>query len=146
MSRHGTRKPDGNCVIDYGFHMIVGGVDDDSLTAMDRLVGQEGISSVKLFMAYPGVFLSDDGRDPPGHAEGRGERLDDHDARRKWHRDRYALIAQSLARGNVDPLYHGLNAVQLRSRRRPTGRSSSVEVAGCPLYVVHMSAVRRSSR
>ena len=53
-------KADGNCAIDYGFHMIVGGVDDDSLAAMDKLVNEEGITSVKLFMAYPGVFLSDD--------------------------------------------------------------------------------------
>ena len=39
---------------------IVGGVDDDSLAAMDELVDDEGITSFKLFMAYPGVFLSDD--------------------------------------------------------------------------------------
>ncbi len=55
-------KADGNCAIDYGFHMIIGGVDDDSLAAMDKLVNEEGITSVKLFMAYPGVFLSDDGQ------------------------------------------------------------------------------------
>ncbi|MFC7240847.1 amidohydrolase family protein, partial [Catellatospora aurea] len=55
-------KADGNCHVDYGFHMIIGGVDDDSLKAMDSLVDAEGISSFKLFMAYPGVFYSDDGQ------------------------------------------------------------------------------------
>ena len=54
-------KADGNCFIDYGFHQIIGGVDDDSLKAMDELV-DEGITSFKLFMAYPGVFYSDDGQ------------------------------------------------------------------------------------
>ncbi|MEP6852886.1 MAG: amidohydrolase family protein, partial [bacterium] len=54
-------KADGKCAIDYGFHQIIGGVDDDSLKAMDALIG-EGITSFKLFMAYPGVFLSDDGQ------------------------------------------------------------------------------------
>ena len=54
-------KADGNCAIDYGFHQILGGVDDDSLKAMDELV-DEGITSFKLFMAYPGVFYSDDGQ------------------------------------------------------------------------------------
>ena len=49
----------GNCAIDYGFHQIIGGVDDDSLKAMDTLV-DEGITSYKLFMAYPGVFYSDE--------------------------------------------------------------------------------------
>src|SRR2546423_4566807 len=29
-------KAQGNCVIDYGFHMILGGVDDDALKAMDQ--------------------------------------------------------------------------------------------------------------
>ena len=54
-------KAAGNCHIDYGFHQIIGGVDDDSLKAMDELV-DEGITSFKLFMAYPGVFLSSDGQ------------------------------------------------------------------------------------
>ena len=54
-------KAAGNCAIDYGFHQIIGGVDDDSLKAMDELV-DEGITSFKLFMAYPGVFYSDDGQ------------------------------------------------------------------------------------
>src|SRR5882757_8597374 len=55
-------KAAGNCAIDYGFHMILGGVDDDALKAMDQLVEHEGVSSFKLFMAYPGVFYSDDGQ------------------------------------------------------------------------------------
>lgn len=47
-------KAAGNAHVDYAFHMILGGVDDDSLKAMDQLVAHEGISSFKLFMAYPG--------------------------------------------------------------------------------------------
>ena len=58
----GTSKADGNCAIDYGFHQIIGGVDDESLKAMAYLVDHEGITSFKLFMAYPGVFYSDDGQ------------------------------------------------------------------------------------
>src|SRR4051794_13527819 len=54
-------KAGGNCAIDYGFHQILGGVDDDALKAMDELVA-DGITSFKLFMAYPGVFYSDDGQ------------------------------------------------------------------------------------
>jgi dihydropyrimidinase len=132
-------KADGNCAIDYGFHMIMGGVDDDSLTAMDRLVGQEGISSVKLFMAYPGVFLSDDGQILRAmqkaaengsmimmHAEN-GTAID-------------VLIAQSLARGNVDPLYHGLTRPVALEEEATHRAIKLAEVAGCPLYVVHMSA------
>ena len=52
-------KAAGNCAIDYGFHQIVGDVNDASLEAMRKLP-DEGVSSFKLFMAYPGVFYSDD--------------------------------------------------------------------------------------
>ena len=71
MQAHGQRVQDqvalwhekagGNCAIDYGFHQIIGDVNDESLKAMDELIG-EGITSFKLFMAYPGVFLSSDGQ------------------------------------------------------------------------------------
>lgn len=54
-------KAEGNCAIDYGFHQILGGVDDDSLKAMDELVA-EGITSFKLFMAYPGCSTATTGR------------------------------------------------------------------------------------
>jgi dihydropyrimidinase len=55
-------KADGNCAIDYAFHQIIGGVDEESLKAMTYLVEHEGITSFKLFMAYPGVLYSDDGQ------------------------------------------------------------------------------------
>src|SRR3954451_2338990 len=35
-------KADGNCAIDYGFHQIIGGVDDESLEAMGYLVDKTG--------------------------------------------------------------------------------------------------------
>src|SRR5947208_13285562 len=48
-------KADGNCAIDYGFHMIVSDVNDGTLGEMGELVA-EGVNSFKMFMAYPGVF------------------------------------------------------------------------------------------
>ena len=53
-------KAQGNAVIDYGFHMIMSDVNDDTLAEMDQLV-TEGVTDFKLFTAYPGVFFSDDG-------------------------------------------------------------------------------------
>src|SRR4051812_22638583 len=53
-------KAEGNAVVDYGFHMIMSDVTDDSLAEMDTLV-DEGVPDFKLFTAYPGVFFSDDG-------------------------------------------------------------------------------------
>ena len=53
-------KAEGNAVADYGFHMIMSDVNDDTLKEMDTLVA-EGVPDFKLFTAYPGVFFSDDG-------------------------------------------------------------------------------------
>ena len=53
-------KAEGNAVADYGFHMIMSDVNDDTLAEMDQLVA-EGVPDFKLFTAYPGVFYSDDG-------------------------------------------------------------------------------------
>src|SRR6476469_10830739 len=53
------KKADGNCAIDYGFHLICTDLPDERLPEMKACIS-EGISSFKLFMAYPGVFLVDD--------------------------------------------------------------------------------------
>src|SRR4051794_23157873 len=55
-----SRKAEGKAVVDYGFHMIITDLNDQVEGEMDALVKQ-GITSFKMFMAYPGVFMSDDG-------------------------------------------------------------------------------------
>ncbi len=131
-------KARGNCAIDYGFHQIIGGVDDESLKAMDELV-DEGITSFKLFMAYPGVFFSDDGQILRAmqsaarngsmvmmHAEN-GTAID-------------VLVAQALARGETAPRYHSLTR-PWETEEEATHRAIMLaHLTGAPLYVVHMSA------
>ena len=131
-------KADGNCAIDYGFHQIIGGVDDDALKAMDELVA-EGITSVKLFMAYPGVFYSDDGQILRAmqtaaangsmvmmHAEN-GIAID-------------VLVSQALARGETAPRYHGTTR-PWETEEEATHRAIMLaRLTGAPLYIVHMSA------
>ena len=53
-------KAQGKATIDYGFHMIVTDMPDERLPEMDRLA-DAGVTSYKLFMAYPGVLYVDDG-------------------------------------------------------------------------------------
>ncbi|MFE0427289.1 dihydropyrimidinase, partial [Streptomyces sp. NPDC058953] len=131
-------KADGNCAIDYAFHMILSDVTDSSLREMDRLV-EEGITSFKLFMAYPGVFYSDDGRilramqraaDNGGlimlHAEN-GIAID-------------VLVEQALAAGRTDPRYHGEVRKALLEAEATHRAIQLARVAGAPLYVVHVSA------
>jgi dihydropyrimidinase len=131
-------KSEGECAIDYGFHMIVGDVTDQSLKEMDVLVG-EGITSFKLFMAYPGVFYSDDGQilramQTAGangglimmHAEN-GIAID-------------VLIAQALERGHTDPKYHGVVRHALLEAEATHRAIQLARVAGAPVYIVHLSA------
>ena len=54
------KKAEGKAAIDYGFHMIITDLNDQVEGEMDALVGQ-GVTSFKLFMAYRGIFMLDDG-------------------------------------------------------------------------------------
>ena len=54
-------KAEGKASIDYGFHMIVTDMQAERLWEM-RHLADEGVTSYKMFMAYPGVLYVDDGR------------------------------------------------------------------------------------
>jgi len=131
-------KARGNSAIDYAFHQIIGGVDDDSLKAMDELVA-EGITSFKLFMAYPGVFYSDDGQILKAM-----QKASDNGAMIMMHAENGiaidVLVAQALARGETDPVYHGLTR-PWETEEEATHRAIMLaRLTGAPLYIVHMSA------
>ena len=131
-------KARGNTHIDYAFHQIIGGVDDDSLKAMDELVN-EGITSFKLFMAYPGVFYSDDGQilRAMQTAANNGSMIMMH-AENGIAID--VLVSQALAAGKTDPKYHALTR-PWETEAEATNRAIMLaRMTGAPLYVVHMSA------
>ena len=48
------------CCVDYGFHVILTDVNPGSLAELPDLINRDGISSYKLYMAYPGVLMVDD--------------------------------------------------------------------------------------
>jgi dihydropyrimidinase len=131
-------KADGQCAIDYGFHMIVSDVTESSLKEMD-LVVDEGVSSFKLFMAYPGVFYSNDGQilQAMQQASGNGATIMMH-AENGIAID--VLVAQSLARGEGDPRFHGATRPALFEGEATHRAIQLSRVAGAPLYIVHLSA------
>lgn len=131
-------KAGGRCAIDYGFHQIIGDVNDESLSAMDELV-DEGVTSFKLFMAYPGVYYSDDGQILRAmqraastgalmmmHAEN-GIAID-------------VLVSQHLARGETSPYFHGVSRPWQMEEEATHRAIMLADVTGAPLYVVHVSA------
>jgi dihydropyrimidinase len=131
-------KAEGKAVIDYGFHMIITDLNDQVEGEMDALVRQ-GITSFKLFMAYPGVFMLDDASifkallrtgNNAGticmHAENGGV-ID-------------VLVQRALAEGKTAPKYHALTR-PARAEAEATHRAIALaEIAGVPIYIVHLSA------
>ena len=132
------KKAEGRAVIDYGFHMIMTDLNDQTEQEMDALVRQ-GVTSFKLFMAYRGVFMLDDGSifrallrtgQNGGticmHAEN-GDVID-------------VLVRRALAAGHTAPKYHALTR-PARAEAEATHRAIALaEMADVPIYIVHLSA------
>ena len=130
-------KASGKAVCDYAFHCIVTDVAGGQLSEMNDLV-HEGVTSFKLFMAYPGVFMLDDGSifkalqttSQNGglvcmHAEN-GSAID-------------VIVQQALAEGKKAPKYHALTR-PTTAEAEATGRAIALaEMAGAPIYIVHLS-------
>ena len=127
-----------NCAIDYGFHMITGDINDQTLKEMELLV-REGVTSFKMFMAYPGVFYSDDGQILRAmqkaaedgaticmHAEN-GIAID-------------VLVSQALDRGETDPIHHGIVRRSILEGEATHRAIKLAELTGVQLYIVHLSA------
>ena len=131
-------KADGNVAIDYGLHMITGDINEQTLKEMDVLV-DEGVTSFKLFMAYPGVFYSDDGEilRAMQQAAENGSTICMH-AENGIAIDVY--VEQALKRGQTDPLYHGIVRKALLEGEAAHRAIVLAELTGAPLYIVHTSA------
>ena len=133
-------KAEGRAAIDYAFHMIMTDVNDKTIPEMGQVVS-EGITSFKMFMAYPGVLFVDDGQIFRGmqraaelgalicmHAEN-GIPID-------------ILVQQALAKGHTAPIYHGLTRPQIAEAEGTFRAICLAEMAGAPVYMVHLSAER----
>src|ERR671925_524995 len=133
------KKARGKATIDYGLHMIVRDVSDKVLREMDTMV-REGVSSFKLFMAYPGVFMVDDGSifkalmrtaENGGlicmHAENGGV-ID-------------VLVKRALASKHTEPKWHALTRPPEAEGEATYRAFRLAEMAGgIPLYIVHLSS------
>jgi dihydropyrimidinase len=130
-------KAEGKATTDYGFHLICTDLPDERLPELKALIDQ-GVSSFKLFMAYPGVFLVDDGTifkamttagENGGlicmHAEN-GVVID-------------VLVKRALAQGHTAPKYHALTR-PTRAEAEGVHRAIALaEMANAPVYIVHLS-------
>jgi dihydropyrimidinase len=131
-------KAEGNAVADYGFHMIMSDVNDDTLAEMDQLVA-EGVPDFKLFTAYPGVFFSDDGaifRAMQQTAKNGGLIM--------MHAENGLAIdviaADTFNAGTTDPIGHGLARYSILEGEATNRVIRLAESAKVPVYIVHLSA------
>ncbi|MBI3960498.1 MAG: amidohydrolase family protein, partial [Chloroflexi bacterium] len=130
-------KAAGKAAIDYGFHIAITDLRDEVMAEIPRLV-EEGITSLKLFLAYKGVLQIDDatlframqvaaqhGLLVMVHAEN-GDVIAE-------------LTAKLLAEGKTEPKYHAVSRPAL-AEAEATGRAVALAgISGASLYVVHMT-------
>jgi len=135
------KKSDNKACIDFSLHMAVTdlgpGDGAQGLREMEEMVA-EGITSFKLFMAYPGVLMIDDGlmfrvMQKAAklnalcciHAEN-GSAID-------------IVVAQMLTEGKTAPHYHALSRSP-KAEAEATHRAIALaDMAGASVYIVHLS-------
>ncbi|MBK9216852.1 MAG: dihydropyrimidinase [Chloracidobacterium sp.] len=131
------KKAEGKTCIDYGFHLITTEFEDGSEKEMYSLM-DEGITSFKLFMAYPGVFLADDATiframSAAGNSGGlicmhaeNGIVINE-------------IIKRFLADGRTAPKYHAVTRPTIAEAEGVHRAIAIAEMAESPVYIVHLS-------
>lgn len=132
------KKAEGKATIDYGLHMIVTDLPDANIEDMSDMV-REGVTSFKLFMAYPNVLMVDDetiframkhtsktGALVCMHAEN-GNVID-------------MIVQKTLAEGKTAPIYHALSRPTTAEGEAVNRAIALSEMAGAPVYIVHLSS------
>ncbi|MBX3623823.1 MAG: dihydropyrimidinase [Rhizobacter sp.] len=133
------RSAEPQVCIDYSLHCIVTRVDAQVLADVKHAMRHEGVTSFKMFMAYPGVMMADDaaifqmlrqvgadGGMVALHAEN-GTVID-------------LLIKEALAAGHTAPRYHAMTRPALMEGEATHRGIRLAELAEAPIYFVHVSS------
>jgi dihydropyrimidinase len=130
-------KAEGKTAIDYGFHLITTDLEDERVPELHKLM-DEGVTSFKMFMAYPGVFLVDDATifRAMSAAGERGGLICMHAENGIVINE---IIKRALAQGRTAPKYHALTR-PTRAEAEGVHRAIAIaEMAESPVYIVHLS-------
>lgn len=131
------KKSENKCYCDYGFHMTITKLDEDTFTEMEELV-DKGVTSFKLYMAYKDVLQVDDGviykvlkkAKELGcvvalHCEN-GDLLD-------------VLIKETKQKGNLSPKYHPFTRPNLLEKEAVSRLIDITKLTKATSYIVHIS-------
>ncbi len=131
------QRADGKACIDYGFHLIISDAGQISLQDLKNMIDQ-GITSFKLFMAYPDTLMLDNVsifrlmRDAQQlgalicmHAEN-GEVID-------------TLVKTALSENKRTPVYHALTRPAVLEGEAVNRTIALAQLTGVNVYIVHLS-------
>ncbi len=125
--------------VDYAFHSIITDVTPEALSELPDLINQDGVSSFKMYMAYPGVLMVDDASI---FKTMRAVGL--HGGMVNLHAENgsviQVLIEEALAQGNTSPKYHALTRPRILEGEATHRVIRLAELAEVPVYIVHLSA------
>lgn len=132
------RRAETACV-DVATHMIVLDVNPQALADMTALIRREGVTSFKLFTAYPGVLMVDDGSlfKVMRVAGQHGGMICVHAENGPVIQ---VLVEEAVAAGRTAPKFHEVTRPSLMEGEATHRAIRLAELAGTPLYVVHLSA------
>ncbi|MEB3213948.1 MAG: dihydropyrimidinase [Leptolyngbyaceae bacterium] len=127
------------CCIDYGFHSILIEVTAEALAEIPDLIEQDGVSSFKMYMAYPGVLMVDDAA-----IFKTMRKAGSHGGMVNLHAENgsviQVLIEEALEQGNTSPKYHALTRPRILEGEATHRVIRLAELAEVPVYIVHLSA------
>jgi dihydropyrimidinase len=125
-------------VTDVGFHLVITDLEAGGLEGELERIIDEGITSLKVFMAYKSTLMVDDatvfrvmrlaaaaGAVVMVHAE-HGESIE-------------ILIKEALGQGLTEPKYHALTRPPETEGEAVNRAIQLAHIAGCRLYLVHVS-------
>ena len=131
-------KAKGKSAIDYGFHLMIGDLTPETEVELPVLLEQEGITSVKVFMAYAKEFQATDrtlfkafkiakdvGATVMVHCEN-GSVIDE-------------LVEEARNAGHKEPIYHALTRPAELEGEATKRAIELAHIAGATLYVVHVT-------
>jgi dihydropyrimidinase len=129
-------KADGKAAIDFGFHMNIARLNQDVEAEIPHL-HDEGISSIKLFMAYDNMRLYD------GEIFKVMRIARNHNMLTMLHAENgdviKILIAEALAAGHTSSEWHALTRPPWSATEATLRGAALAAQAEAPLYIVHMN-------
>ena len=131
-------KAAGKTAVDYGFHMILTDTEGDRISELKTLIG-EGVTSYKLFMAYPGVLFMDDANIYRTMRE-----AGDNGAIICMHAENGIVIDEivrnAVVDGKTEPKWHAATRPD-RMEAEAVHRTIAIgDVADVPVYIVHLTS------